>query len=134
LPSSVAVLPALEYLDVHANALSGPLPAIWDTPKLTIFRGEDNRISGALPEPLFRQPLLEQVFLHSNALSGSLPASLTDAANLHSLLLADNALSGPIPADIGRDHNRLSGSIPAGLADRLTVFDVSYNPDLAPAP
>ena len=34
--------------------MSGPLPAIWNTPKLQIFRAEDNRISGALPEQLLR--------------------------------------------------------------------------------
>jgi Leucine-rich repeat (LRR) protein len=163
IPDSVAVLPELEYLDVHANALSGSLPKIWNTPKLKIFRGEDNRISGALPAQLLRQPSLEQVFLHDNDLGGQLPGSLVEAAHLHSLLLADNGLSGPIPADIGRlqnltdlrlngnrlsgpipeslthapslqvlrlDDNRLSGPVPKGLADRLTVFDVSGNPNL----
>jgi hypothetical protein len=48
-PASVAVLPEFEYIDVHANDLSGPLPTCRDTPKLKIFRAEDNRISGALP-------------------------------------------------------------------------------------
>ena len=31
LPDSVAMLPKLEYLDIHANQISGPLPAKWDT-------------------------------------------------------------------------------------------------------
>ena len=37
LPDPVAALPNLEYLDVHANEMSGALPAIWNTPKLKIF-------------------------------------------------------------------------------------------------
>jgi len=141
IPQSVTELPELEYLDVHANRLSGSLPIVWDTPKLTIFRAEDNKIAGALPAALFRQPSLEQVFLHNNKLTRSLPPSLANAAQLHSLLLADNALTGPIPDSL-RDatslqvlrlnHNRLSGPIPQGLATRLTVFDVSHNPGLEP--
>ena len=47
-PASVAVLPELEYIDVRANDLSGPLPTCWDMPKLKIRRAEDNRISAAL--------------------------------------------------------------------------------------
>src|SRR3954462_8123525 len=58
LPDSVAMLPQLEYLDIHANEMSGPLPTNWNTPKLKIFRGEDNHISGDLPAQLMRQPLL----------------------------------------------------------------------------
>ena len=73
IPDSVALLPELEYLDVHANELSGSLPRDWDAPKLKIFRGEDNEISGQLPASLLRQPDLEQVFLHNNRLRGPLP-------------------------------------------------------------
>ena len=145
IPDSVAILPELEYLDVHANKLSGSLPREWDTPKLKIFRGEDNEISGELPESLFRQQSLEQVFLHDNRLRGPLPDTLTEAAVLHSLLLADNKLSGPIPSDIGKlkkltdlrlNENRLSGPIPESLteATALQVLRLDDNRLSGPVP
>jgi hypothetical protein len=134
--------------------LSGPLPTNWNTPKLKIFRGEDNGITGALPEQLFQQRNLEQVFLHSNKLSGPLPGTLSAAANLHSVLLAHNILSADprlnknqlsrsIPDSLAGaaslqvlrlDDNRLTGPVPEGLADHLTVFDVSGNPGLEVSP
>lgn len=161
IPDSVAVLPELEYLDVHANDLDGELPKVWNTPKLAIFRGEDNRIAGVVPAQLLSQPALEQVFLHNNRLVGPLPEA--PSATLTAILLANNGLAGPIPEAYGKlakltdlrlnrnkltgaipaslasapalqvlrlDHNLLSGPVPAGLGERLTVFDISHNPDL----
>jgi Leucine-rich repeat (LRR) protein len=162
LPAGVAVLPELEYLDLHANEMSGPLPTVWNTPKLKILRAEDNRISGELPGQLLRQPLLEEFFIHNNELAGSIPTSLNP--NLRAVLLANNKLTGTIPAEFGKlkkltdlrlnrnqlsgaipdfsgatalqvlrlDYNGLVGPIPAGLAKRLMVFDASHNPGLAP--
>jgi hypothetical protein len=136
LPDSVAVLPELEYLDIHANAFTGPLPTVWNTPKLTIFRADDNRISGPLPEQLFRQTALQQIFLINNKLSGPIPTSL--GGNLSTLLLSNNQLTGPIPEAAGRlkklidlrlDRNRLSGPIPATLveAPSLQVLRLDHN-------
>jgi hypothetical protein len=162
LPAGVAVLPELEYLDLHANDMSGPLPTVWNTPKLKIVRAEDNRISGELPGQLLRQPLLEEFFIHNNELAGSIPTSLNP--NLRAVLLANNKLTGTIPAEFGKlkkltdlrlnrnqlsgaipdfsgatslqvlrlDYNQLAGPIPDGLAKRLMVFDASHNPGLAP--
>ena len=121
---------------MHANDLSGPLPAVWDTPKLKIFRAEDNRISGALPGALLRQPALEQVFLHNNELTGAIPATL--GANVKSLLLGNNRLSGGIPAELGElkkltdlrlNRNQLTGPIPASLANApaLQVLRLDHN-------
>jgi Leucine-rich repeat (LRR) protein len=136
LPDSVATLRALEYLDVHANDLSGPLPAVWDTPKLKIFRAEDNRISGALPAQLLRQPELEQVFLQNNQLTGTIPTTL--GANVKSLLLANNKLTGGIPAELGQlkkltdlrlNRKQLTGPIPTSLANAsaLQVLRLDHN-------
>jgi Leucine-rich repeat (LRR) protein len=128
LPDSVAVLPELEYLDIHANDMSGALPTIWNTPKLKIVRAEDNRISGELPAQLVRQPLLEELFLHNNELTGTIPTSLS--ANLRAMLLANNKLSGPVPEELGGlkkltdlrlNRNQLSGSIPASLAGAASL-------------
>jgi len=119
------------------------LPTVWDTPKLKIFRGEDNRISGALPEGLLRQSGLEQLFLHNNALTGALPAAFSD--HLGSLLLASNQLSGPIPDALGRlpkltdlrlNRNQLSGTIPASLAEAPSpqVLRLDHNGLSGPLP
>ena len=118
-------------------------PAAWDAPKLKIFRAEDNRISGALPGPLLRQPELEQLFLHNNELTGAIPTTL--GANLRSLLLANNRLSGRIPAELGQlkkltdlrlNRNQLSGPIPANLTDAasLQVLRLDHNRLNGPAP
>jgi Leucine-rich repeat (LRR) protein len=128
---------------VHANELSGPLPTVWNAPKLKIFRAEDNRISGAIPGQLLRQPALEQVFLLNNELTGPIPTPL--GANLKSLLLANNKLSGPIPAELGRltklvdlrlNRNQFSGAIPPSLtnAPALQVLRLDHNRLSGPVP
>ena len=102
LPDSVAVLPELEYLDLHANEMSGPLPTVWNTPKLKIVRAEDNRISGALPAQMLRQPILEEIFIHNNELRGSIPTTLSP---LRAVMLANNKLTGPVPEEFGNSRS-----------------------------
>ena len=102
LPDSVAVLPELEYLDLHANEMSGPLPTVWNTPKLKIVRAEDNRISGALPAQMLRQPILEEIFIHNNELSGMIPTTL--GPSLRAVILANNKLTGPVPEEFANSE------------------------------
>ena len=92
--------------------MSGPLPTIWNTPKLKIVRAEDNRISGDLPAQLLRQPLLEELFIHNNELSGSIPTSLNP--NLRAVLLANNKLTRP---DSGRVWKAKENSPTCGLIE-----------------
>jgi Leucine-rich repeat (LRR) protein len=130
------LLPVLEYLDIHANEMSGPLPTAWNTPKLKIFRGEDNHISGELPAQLMRQPLLEELFLHNNELTGTIPNSLSP--NLRAVLLANNKLSGSVPQEFGQlkkltdlrlNRNQISGQIPVTFtsAAALQVLRLDHN-------
>lgn len=142
LPDGVATLPELEYLDIHANQMSGKLPDRWATPKLEIFRGEDNDFTGKLPASLFQQKALKELFLHNNRFSGKLPGTLSEADSLTSLLLANNRLTGSIPGDVGRlrklidlrlNRNRLTGDIPESLVaiPTLQVLRLDDN-DLSP--
>ncbi|MFD0987490.1 leucine-rich repeat domain-containing protein [Methyloligella solikamskensis] len=145
LPDGVAMLPELEYLDLHANQMSGKLPERWATPKLEIFRGEDNDFTGKLPAALFQQQALKEIFLHNNKFSGKLPGTLSQARSLTSLLLANNRLTGSIPPDIGGltkltdlrlNRNRLTGEIPESLAEiaPLQVLRLDHNNLSPPVP
>jgi hypothetical protein len=74
-----------------------------------------NRFTGTIPEGVGRLARLADLRLNDNALTGTIPASLVTAPALEVLRL---------------DGNRLTGSVPPGLAERLSTFDVSGNPDL----
>ena len=128
---------------MHVNELSGPLPAVWSTPNLRVFRAEENRLSGQIPEGLLRQPLLEQVYLQKNELTGPIPTALSP--RLKALFLFENRLSGAIPGELGRlddltdlrlQRNQLAGPIPAALAGArsLQVLRLDHNRLSGPVP
>lgn len=54
----LATLEALQILDLSYNALSGALPARWDTPKLVELDLQGNALTGPLPAGLARLPRL----------------------------------------------------------------------------
>jgi Leucine-rich repeat (LRR) protein len=123
--------------------MSGALPEIWNTPKLKIFRADDNRISGALPAQLLRQPLLEHVFLHNNEVTGTIPNTLSPSLSI--LMLTNNKLSGPIPEELAKlkklvdlrlNRNQLSGTIPPSFleAASLQVLRLDHNQLTGPIP
>ena len=114
LPEQLLSQPKLEQVFLHSNRLTGPLPEA-PSATLTAILLADNALTGPIPEALGKLDKLTDLRLNRNQLSGAIPASLASAPALQVLRL---------------DHNLLSGPVPPGLGERLTVFDISHNPDL----
>ena len=114
LPEQLLSQPKLEQVFLHNNRLAGPLP-LTPSATLTALLLANNVLTGPIPEALGKLEKLTDLRLNRNKLSGAIPASLASAPALQVLRL---------------DHNLLSGPVPPGLGERLTVFDISHNPDL----
>jgi Leucine-rich repeat (LRR) protein len=114
LPEQLLGQPKLEQVFLHNNRLAGSLPQA-PSATLTALLLANNVLTGPIPEALGKLEKLTDLRLNRNKLSGAIPASLASAPALQVLRL---------------DHNLLSGPVPPGLGERLTVFDISYNPDL----
>ncbi|CAB9507479.1 Leucine Rich Repeat [Seminavis robusta] len=110
--TEIVSLPALEWLVLIGNQLTGTIPSIYGS-----FRS------------------LSSLVLSHSQLSGSIPAELF-ANNLSSLSLANNSLTGTVPTEVGLfdgstlnfGSNGLSGSIPtevfrAGKGIRILLFN-----------
>ena len=130
--------PKLTILRAEDNRIAGTLPEqLLSQPKLEQIFLHNNRLAGPLPEA--PSSTLTAILLTSNVLTGPIPDAYGKLAKLTDLRLNRNKLSGTIPASLASapslqvlrlDHNLLSGPVPPGLGEKLTVFDISHNPDL----
>ncbi|CAK9230262.1 unnamed protein product [Sphagnum troendelagicum] len=142
LSPAVGQLVGLRKLNLHNNAITGPIPSILATiPTLRGLALFNNQFSGPLPVGLGSLPLLQQVDISHNMLSGALPTDLGLAGNLTLLNLSFNNLSGPLPPewaantrwnylnDLNLASNQLEGSIPSTFVSlvALTTLDLSQN-------
>jgi hypothetical protein len=165
-PAAIANLTALQTVNLAYNRLYGRIPEFLGPrgalPALNFLRLDGNRLSGAIPPTA----TVYDLSLVGNNLTGPLPATFADA-EFGDLDLADNQLTGDASMlfgakkkmnalrlsrnrfafDLGRvqlpegldilaiDHNMIYGSIPAAAAARKWLaFDVSYNSLCGPIP
>ncbi|KAK8540368.1 hypothetical protein V6N13_008796 [Hibiscus sabdariffa] len=138
LPSSIAH-PSLEFLDLQANRIFGPIPReIGNLSNITELSLTSNLLNGAIPEEISLLSMLERLFLSHNFFSGRIPLTLSKLKHLGLVNLANNKLSGEIPGSLGDlgqlsylflNNNLLSGSIPSKLlnCENLYKLDLSYN-------
>ena len=85
---------ALQVLDVHDNALTGPLPeSLGALPALEWFSAFNNRLTGTLPSGLALLTGLQYLFLANNRLTGRVPAGLAQLPTLKKLTLEGNDVS-----------------------------------------
>ncbi|XP_042409217.1 probably inactive leucine-rich repeat receptor-like protein kinase IMK2 isoform X2 [Zingiber officinale] len=122
LSSKVGQLVSLRKLNLHDNAIGGPVPPALGL--LRELRGVylfNNRFTGEVPRSIAGCVLLQTLDLSTNSLSGSIPASIVNNTRLLRLNLSYNNISGSIPAAVTRlpalvfvslQHNNLSGSVP----------------------
>ncbi|XP_074580768.1 uncharacterized protein LOC141837225 [Curcuma longa] len=125
----------LRHLEIQDNLFSGKIPS--SAPKLLVFDGSNNRLSGKIPEVLSGMPSLLRLLLGGNEISGSIPAGISALKPLTELNLKNNHLSGNIPAEIGLlselklidlSWNMLSGPIPPEMGNLiLNSLDLSHN-------
>lgn len=120
---AIARLPALEFLALSNNKLSGAIPAslgmLGNLDSLLLYR---NRLTGALPVELFTRCPLRNLVLYGNLLTGPIPPLIKAVGRtLVHLDLSYNLFSGTIPATVVRlgrvetlflNHNMFSGPIP----------------------
>ncbi len=139
LSPAVGQLVGLRKLNLHNNAITGPIPSILATiPTLRGLALFNNQFSGPVPVGLGSLPLLQQVDISHNMLSGALPTDLGLAGNLTLLNLSFNNLSGPFPPEWAANtrwnylnvaHNQLSGVLPTNWSStsHLQQLVVSSN-------
>lgn len=139
LPATLADLPHLRVLDLHNNALTGPIPL--ELGRLSALEHLDfsaNQLNGSIPVTLGDLPALSALYLPYNQLSGAIPAEIGRMASLRHIDLSYNQLEGAIPeslADLASleslrlRRNQLDGAIPFGLGElaALVEIDLSFN-------
>ena len=117
-------MPALGWLDLSANRLTGNIPPeLGSASSLLSLRLDGNALTGGIPPELGNLARLFRLLLNNNQLTGSIPPELGRLGRLEELLLNDNRLSGAIPRELGglaelREldlaRNDLGGAVRAG--------------------
>lgn len=142
---SVPVTPALNYIRLNGNRLSGTIPDnlfvnLRSNSILFQFDLSHNEITGSIPPSLFDGLTYSQhpdlsgvtVFLNDNRLNGTLPSTLfsqVDSKTIFQVYLRNNSISGTLPVGIFPNvlvpsglftidlaFNNLTGSIPSNMA------------------
>ena len=125
IPTALASLGALQWLDLGLNELTGPIPRdLEDLVNLFFLNLSGNGLSGSVPAWFGNMSSLLALYLLGNELTGGIPDELGNL-NLYGLGLSWNDLSvGPIPAWL-RSYTNLrwlylsgsdvTGEIPAWL-------------------
>ena len=129
----------VNWLELHHNNLSGPIPAeLGSLSSLEKLDFENNNLSGPLPAELGSLSSLKYLNLLRNDLSGPIPPELGGLSELTVLFLNSNDLSGEIPPELGRMKrlrrlylrgNDLHGRIPVELTEipDLDLLDLRRN-------
>jgi Leucine-rich repeat (LRR) protein len=85
-------------IDLSANSFSGEIPSeIANLQGLRFLNLSRNHLSGCIPENIGELKLLESLDCSWNELSGAIPSSMSKLLSLSSLNLSNNNLSGQIP-------------------------------------
>ncbi|XP_048549052.1 receptor-like protein kinase 5 [Triticum urartu] len=99
IPASISRLPSLVTLQLFGNCLNGTLPRDLGkkSPELVYVEVDDNEITGAIPEGLCTNGMLQSLTARNNRLNGSIPEALAGCSTLKRLILRDNKLTGKVP-------------------------------------
>ncbi|CAN6200873.1 unnamed protein product [Urochloa humidicola] len=122
--SLLAPLVGLRSLSLARNSLTGALPDVSALPALKFLYMSGNGLSGEIPDGAFAKlRALQKLDLSGNAFSGTIPSSIATSAKLADVNLADNNFSGPVPDGLQRlganlhiQGNKLVCGVPGGPA------------------
>ncbi|MCO5606800.1 hypothetical protein L7F22_060991 [Adiantum nelumboides] len=124
-PVSLLRLPLLERIDLSFNTLLGSLPDIEppSNPALKYLKLSQNNLSGTLPPSLTRFTDLKILRLNGNNFTGSIPKGISALSKLLSFDMRENLLEGPLPLEMGNlsslvllsvsKNPRIKGAFPA---------------------
>ncbi|KAL3598979.1 hypothetical protein D5086_006897 [Populus alba] len=139
LPSGICDIPALEYMSLRSNVLTGRvLEEVSKCQRLRFLDLGSNLFTGLAPFEILGSQNLSYFNVSHNAFQGEIPAMRTCSESLEFFDASSNNLDGEIPLGITNckslefidlGFNRLNGSIPAGIAnlERLLVFKLGDN-------
>jgi len=131
-------LPDLVYLDLADNQMSSTIPSsLANITNLRFLDLSGNSFTGST-EVIFSCSTLLEVELSNNQFGGTIPCSIGNLAEMRSLSLANNAMYGALPSELGAvtrmkflrlSNNGFSGSLPAALSSmrKLELFEAGEN-------
>ena len=139
IPSSIAKLKKLWFLDFQALGLKGNLTILLNLAKLGHLFLSSNQIDGEIPKDIGEKcPNLSVIHLQNNKLKGILPRSIGMMNQLRVLNVANNNLSGQIPRELFNlelrvlilSSNQFTGFEPAKNRQfkHLNIFMASHLP------
>ena len=145
IPSSMATMSSLEYLDLSKNSFDGVFPTVigsWLT-VLTTLDLHDNSFSGTIPLSVYSLRKLQLLDLSGNRASGSIGFATRDLTDLTQLNLHGNEFTGTIPSAISAlkkleilslGSNSFVGTLPSsilGLSNLATLHLENSNVTIA---
>lgn len=132
-------LPALKYLDVMWNRMTGTVPpSIGNLSNLALLLLNGNTFTGSLPEELGNLKNMQRIQVDQNGFTGEIPRSFSNLTSIRHFHMNNNSFSGTIPPGLGRlanlvhvlmDNNNLSGTLPDDLASapNLLIIQLDNN-------
>jgi hypothetical protein len=142
IPPEMALLTAMEKLQLSDNLLSGNIPTyLGELENLQSLQLDVNVLSSTLPSELGSLTSLTYLNLTANSFTGTLPVQLTGLTKLIWLGVADNRLTGHLSPELGLwkqlkelciHKNRLRGSLPVQIGKlehmgRLSLYDNQFS-------
>jgi len=138
IPTELALLSSLTYLDLDGHGLSGEIPPeLWSMNQLKVLKLGLNDLTGELSNELSNLVQLEELFIGSNYFSGTIP-ELNNLFNLKELDIRYNNFIGSLPSilecknlvhlDIRGNYagNNLDGTIPSYIWGLTNLTSLSF--------
>jgi hypothetical protein len=121
----LAPLRGLRSLSLAINNLTGAFPDVSALPALKFLFLSRNGLSGEIPDGAFAAlRALQRVDLSNNTFSGPIPSSIATSSKLTDVNLAYNNFSGPVPVGLQRlehDHLHVQGEFAIALLVRFSL-------------
>ncbi|KAL2936210.1 Receptor-like protein 15 [Bienertia sinuspersici] len=140
IPTSIAYIKGLQYLDLSNNNFSGelPRPLLSHCNSLRILQLSNNNIEGDIIPENMNLPQLEWMKVNNNRFGGTIRKALLNSYDtLFFLDVSNNNIMGGLPSWIGNfsrltslsmSQNNLQGQIPTQICNlQLTLLDLSQN-------